>query len=104
MIHENKGFRVLTNLIMIILVCSCVIPFIILVSSSFSSESSLANFGYGLFPREFSLQAYQYIGGVKNDILHAYLMSFIYTVIGTAANLVISLLFAYPLSIKDLPG
>lgn len=104
MIHENKAFRFFTNLIMIILVCSCVIPFIILVASSFSSEASLAQYGYGLFPKEFSFKAYEYIGGVKSDILHAYLMSFMYTAIGTAVNLVISLLFAYPLSIKDLPG
>lgn len=104
MIHENKAFKVLTYFIMAFLVCSCVIPFIILISSSFSSEVSLANYGYGLFPREFSLKAYEYIGGVKNDILHAYLMSFLYTAIGTTINVVLSLLFAYPLSVKDLPG
>lgn len=104
MIHENKAFKLLTYFIMAFLVCSCVIPFIILISSSFSSEVSLANFGYGLFPREFSLKAYEYIGGVKNDILHAYLMSFTYTAIGTIINVVLSLLFAYPLSVKDLPG
>ena len=104
MIHNNKAFKILTSLIMAILVCTCVIPFIILISSSFSSEVSLAKYGYGLFPREFSLSAYEYIGGVKNDILHAYLMSLIYTTVGTIINVVLSLLFAYPLSVKDLPG
>ena len=104
MIHDNKAFRALTYFIMAFLVCSCVIPFIILISSSFSSEVSLANYGYGLFPREFSLKAYEYIGGVKKDILHAYLMSFIYTSVGTIINVILSLLFAYPLSVKDLPG
>ena len=104
MIHENKAFRFLTYFIMIFLVCSCIIPFIILISSSFSSEASLAQNGYGLWPKEFSFKAYEYIGGVKKDILHAYLMSFMYTVIGTIANIVLSVLFAYPLSIKDLPG
>ncbi|MCR5656783.1 MAG: carbohydrate ABC transporter permease [Butyrivibrio sp.] len=104
MIHENKAFKLLTYFIMAFLVCSCVIPFVILISSSFSSEASLANFGYGLFPKEFSLKAYEYIGGVKSDILHAYLMSFIYTAVGTIINVILSLLFAYPLSVKDLPG
>ncbi len=104
MIHDNKAFKLVTYIIMIFLVCSCVIPFIILISSSFSSEASLAKFGYGLLPREFSLKAYEYIGGVSSDILHAYLMSFLYTLVGTVINLVLSLLFAYPLSVKDLPG
>jgi len=91
-------------LVMIFLTLCCIFPFILLISSYFSSESTLAKLGYSFIPRGFSLAAYKYIWGIKSDILHAYFMSFVITVIGTLANVTMTLLFAYPLSRKDLPG
>lgn len=104
MIYKNRGFQIFNYIFMTFLVLSCVIPFIILVSSSFSSEEALALYGYGLVPRGFTLNAYSYLRGVIGDILRAYGMSLVYTTVGTICNVVLSVLFAYPLSVKDLPG
>lgn len=87
-----------------LLVLACVAPFLLLISSSFSSESSLVEHGYKFFPSEFSLEAYKYLWSVKADIGRAYLMSFIITGVGTIASITMTILFAYPLSRKDLPG
>lgn len=37
----------------------CLIPFIIIVSSSFSSEEAVLQNGFSLLPQDFSLQAYE---------------------------------------------
>lgn len=90
--------------IVIFLALSCIIPFILLVTSSLTSEEMLAQNGYSLFPAEFSLASYQYLWNNSLSILRAYGMSFLITGIGTCANIIMTLLFAYPLSRRDLPG
>ncbi len=104
MTYNNKIFRFVMALFVALLVLACVAPFILLISSSFSSESSLVEHGYKFFPSEFSLEAYKYLWSVKADIGRAYLMSFIITGVGTIASITMTILFAYPLSRKDLPG
>lgn len=104
MTYNNKIFRFVMALFVALLVLACVAPFILLISSSFSSESSLVENGYKFFPKEFSLEAYKYLWSVKADIGRAYLMSFVITGIGTIASITMTILFAYPLSRKDLPG
>ncbi len=104
MIYNNKLFRFLMGFIMLLLVLACILPFLLLIASSFSSEVALANKGYTLFPSEFSLNAYKYIWSVKENVLRAYGMSFLVTGLGTTISVIITMLFAYPLSRRDLPG
>lgn len=104
MICENKAFRFVTGIIVALLVAACLLPFFLLLASSLTSEQALALDGYSFFPSEFSLAAYEYIWGVKSDVLRAYAMSFIITGVGTVISIIITMLFAYPLSRPDLPG
>ena len=98
MIYKNKAFRITMNVIMVLLTLCCILPFILLIASSFSSEADLTKYGYSFIPRGFTLAAYKYIWAIKENILRAYGMSFLITGIGTVINLVMTLLFAYPLS------
>ena len=86
-----------------IAVCS-VAPFILLVMSSITEEKSLIANGYSFFPKEFSLYAYQYLLTGSGALLRSYVISFIVTAVGTLSNLIITILYAYPLSRKELPG
>lgn len=104
MISKNKTFNFFMGLILLFWVIACIVPFWLLFTSSFTSEASLAINGYSLFPQSFSLDAYKYLWSVKDSIGHAYLMSFLITTIGVTANITLTLLFAYPLSRRDLPG
>ena len=104
MIYKNKAFDFVMRIIVLILIMSAIIPFIILVSSSFSSETSLAQYGYGIFPHEFSTAAYAYLQNAAVDILKAYGMSFSITGIGTIISITMTMMFAYALSRPDLPG
>ena len=88
---------------MIILAAACIIPFILLVMSSITDESSLLKNGYSFFPAKFSLDAYKTLLVDSRSIVRGYIISIFVTVVGTFANLALTTLFAYPLSRKDLP-
>ena len=85
---------------MTILAIYCVIPFILMISVSFSSESALAH-GYKFWPEEFSMSAYNYLWLKRMTILRAYGLTIFVTAVGTFASLVLTSLFAYPLSRRD---
>ena len=104
MINTSKVLSFFSNLFLVILVLICVIPFWILFINSFTSETYLLQNGYSLMPKEFSFAAYQYLWEAMDSIGRAYMMSFLIAAIGVSANLVMTILFAYPLSRKDLPG
>ena len=103
-INNSKVAKVITYAIMIFLVLACIIPFWLLIASSITDENYIVQHGYSLIPKAFSLDAYRYLRTASSSIGQAYLMSLVYAGIGVTANLVLTILFAYPLSRKDLPG
>ncbi len=104
MVDRSKTFQIFANIIMILLVLFCLVPFVLLIVSSITKETSLVKYGYSFFPREIDLAAYKYLLVDSSDILRGYGISALVTVVGTVCNLVITTLFAYPLSRKDLPA
>ena len=72
MIYKNKAFRITMNVIMVLLTLCCILPFILLIASSFSSEADLTKYGYSFIPRGFTLAAYKYIWAIKENILRCY--------------------------------
>lgn len=82
----------------------CLLPFILLIVSSFSDNATLDLKGYTFFPSKWSLDAYTYIFMVNKDIYNAYGMSVLVTLIGTFVGLSATAMLAYPLSRKDLRG
>jgi len=77
------------------------LPMMLVISISLSSESSLRVAGYALIPAEFSFEAYRYIFLDPMRIVRAYGVSFFVTVTGTALGLWVTTSFAYALSRKD---
>lgn len=104
MINDNKAYDVFFHVLLIFLVLACLVPFWLLIASSFTAETTLVQDGYSLVPRELSFGAYDYLWNVRGSIGRAYLMSIIIAAVGVTANVVMTILFAYPLSRSDLPG
>jgi len=104
MVGKDRGFQAFANILMVVLSALALIPFILLFISSFTDEQSLIVNGYSFFPKKWSLYAYQYLLTKSSSVLRGYGISFIVTVVGTAGNLLITLLYAYPLSRRELPG
>lgn len=101
--NGNKRFQIISNIIMILASITCIMPFILLIISSFTDENAILNNGYSFFPSDMSLTAYKYLVDNSSQILHAYGITIFVTLVGTSASLIITSMLAYPLSRKDLP-
>ncbi|MBM7567794.1 carbohydrate ABC transporter permease [Paenibacillus sacheonensis] len=98
--HGNKTAAVI-NLFFMGLSLLMVIPFILVISISFTSEASLARNGYRFVPDSFVLTAYRYIFKVPEVIVRSYGVTALVTLIGTAAGLLMTAMMAYTISRPD---
>ncbi|MEU6718085.1 carbohydrate ABC transporter permease [Nonomuraea sp. NPDC046802] len=73
-------------------------PLMLVVSASFSSEKGISEHGYGLLPREFTTRAYEYVMKDPSQLVQAYGVSILVTVVGTAASMLIMSMLAYALA------
>ena len=78
----------------------CLIPFILVVSSSLTQEQALTANGYRLWPSEFSLDAYRLVM-VSADIPQAYLVTIFITIAGTFLSMLFTCAVAYAMSVKN---
>lgn len=99
--RSGRGFDIIKGILLTILSLLCVLPFIVIVSGSFTSNQEIIRNGFSLLPRGFTAEAYGTIFKTPEDILQAYKMNFYYTFIGTALGLVIITLTAYVISRKE---
>ena len=104
MVDNNKIYHFLINLFLAVLAFFCIMPFILLITSSFTEEYTLVRDGYSFFPKTLSLASYQYIFSGSSKILRGYGMTVIVTAIGTLTNILMTTLLAYPLAQRTLPG
>jgi len=102
--REEKVFQAVGAIFMIILAAVALIPIILLVIASFTSNNAIVQNGYSFIPKEWSLEAYEYMFLSSNKIIKAYGVSFFITAVGTVCSLVITTMLAYGLSKRDLPG
>ncbi|MEC0177137.1 carbohydrate ABC transporter permease [Paenibacillus favisporus] len=95
--------QVVIHFIFWLIVAFCLVPFLLLITASFTDEDAIVREGYSFFPSEWSLDSYVFIFQKSGEILNSYGISVIVTILGTLASLVLMTLLAYPLSKKDLP-
>ncbi len=100
-----ERFGVTMIYISVILLSLCfLIPFLYVLSTSLTSEKALAQTGVTLVPSDVSTDAYTFLFKYSEDILQAFLNTIIIAVATTILMILVTALFAYPLSKKDLPG
>lgn len=73
------------------------LPFIYIIAGSFATERELTERSFFLIPRQFSLNAYEYIID-SGDVFKGLRNSILVAVGGTAINMFLSATLAYPLS------
>lgn len=101
--RNDEVFYFVTNAILAVITLLVLFPLIFIVSASFSSPNAVSSGKVILFPVEFSLEGYEAV--FKNNmIVSGYANSLFYTIAGTVINVGLTLIAAYPLSRKDLPG
>ena len=50
MVDRSKTFQIIANAVMILLVLFCLVPFVLLIVSSITKETSLVKYGYSFIP------------------------------------------------------
>ncbi|HZG86362.1 carbohydrate ABC transporter permease [Paenibacillus sp.] len=79
----------------------CLVPFLMIISSSFTREEFILQHGYTLFPREFNLEGYRLIFKTPMTIFQAYGVTMLVTAVGTALGILISTMTGYVLQRPD---
>ncbi len=101
--REDRIFYTIINIIMVLLILIVVIPILNVIANSFSDGNAVASGKVTLFPVDFSLEGYK-TTFANNDIWLGYANTIVYTFIGTLFNLVLTLVAAWPLARRDMPG
>lgn len=82
-----------------VLVSLCfILPLLLVVSVSFSSEHWVTSGGFSLIPREFTTEAYQLAFRNPHQIVQSYLVTISQALLGALSSNLVAGLIAYPLS------
>lgn len=98
---DEKMMKVVSHVLLTVLCVFCVGSFLLVLGSSFQSESEIQKIGYRMIPQEFSLEAYKAVFMSPGMILDSYMVTIITTVVGTIIGLCISASAGYVISRKN---
>lgn len=102
---REKVFYGLNAIALVVLSCCFLLPFLMVLSTSFVSEQeSIRRGSFILIPHELDFTAYKIILGQSSLLLNAYKVTIFRVVVGTLLNLLVTSMLAYGLSKKTLPG
>ena len=93
--------QVIINYIVGLFALSCLLPFVLVVITSFASERSITMKGYSFFPSEWSLEAYRVMFGPASSVPRSYAVTITATVIGTFLAVLITYGAGYTLANKQ---
>lgn len=79
----------------------CLVPMVLVLMVSFTSEASIQQNGYQLLPSEFSLDAYKLLLGTS-PLYRSYLVSLFVTIVGTLIAVLITGMAGYTLAAKHI--
>jgi putative aldouronate transport system permease protein len=88
------------NIIMVFVSVLVCVPIVAIVSISFSREADIYANGFRLLPTHLTLESYRYIFTASGQIARSYLLTIFITVLGTCISIVLTVAFAYPLTIQ----
>lgn len=100
---KYSPFQITLTIFFILVILAVLLPIINIVATSFSGREAIAMGKVGLFPVDFTTSAYKMVFGDKS-MLRSLLFSIILMLAKTVVSMVLTILAAYPLSKRNLPG
>lgn len=104
--RQSRGdfiFDISVNVVGVVVMLIVLIPLIFVLAASFSDPDLVLRGKVLLWPKGFTLQAYTLVFE-NEEIWRGYRNTILYTVVGTAINIVMTIMAAYPLSRKEMKG
>lgn len=101
MIKKMKKKQLGLNFVFIILSLIFIVPFLMLLSVSISNERDVWEYGYRLIPKRLDFSAYKFVFNNPGQILQAYKVTIIFSVLGTVLGTLVTAIAAYPLAQRE---
>lgn len=98
---DRKLFAAIGYASLTFLALLCLLPFVLVLSSSLTNESTIIVEGYQFLPLDFSTEAYGILFKYPGQIVKAYIVTACVTAVGTILGLLLTSMTAYALSRKD---
>ena len=96
--RDQISFNIISYVTIILLTLFTLVPFLLVLSGSFTSQDSIMTDGYRLIPGTFSTEAYRFLFNAPRDLIRAYGVTILVTFAGTLFSLTITSMAAYVLS------
>lgn len=98
---NNKSFKIIVKIIFIPICLIAITPLWVIFAASFTQDKAISDYGYQLWPKVFSLEAYTYLFTTPSLITRAYLISVTVTSIGTIVGVTLMSMLAYVMAHRD---
>lgn len=100
---SDRIIRGVTYVVVTLFSICCIIPFWMIIASSFSTEEAIRRTGFTLWPTDFSTYAYELLFRSPDQMIGAYIVTIGLAVVGTLIGLFIVSMTGYALQRKDFP-
>ena len=100
---QYKVFKVFNVIILLLVVFVTLFPFLNVIAESFSGEAEINSGSITLIPKGFNVETYKIVMS-DSAFWIDYKNTILYTVVGTAINMIMTTMFAYVLSKRYLVG
>ena len=100
---SDRIIRGFTYVLVTLFSIACIIPFWMVIASSFSTEEAIRRTGFTLWPTDFSLFSYELLFRSPDQMIGAYVVTIGLAVVGTLIGLFIISMTGYALQRKDFP-
>lgn len=102
---DMRLFNIIGYSLVAVFALACVIPFILVLTGSFTNEKWILTNGYSLIltPKNFSLEGYSTIFKSPEKIINAYMVTTFVTVVGTVLSILLVTMTGYVLSRPSFP-
>ena len=94
-------FKIVVYAIAALFCIYCILPFAVVVGSSFETEANFETYGFPVIPKDFTTTAYKMVLG-DIQIFRSYGVTIFITAVGTVFSMILTITLAYPLSLKKL--
>ena len=98
---NNKFLKITIKMIFIPICLLSITPLWTIFVASFTQDKAISDYGYQLWPRIFSLEAYAYLFTTPTLITQAYFISTTVTIIGTIAGIIFMSMLAYVMAHRN---
>lgn len=98
---KTSSGQVVLTLVLGAYALACLLPVLLVLVASFSSNDSLVQKGFSFFPTGWSSSGWEYVFNFGAQLLQSYKVTVYITVVGTALTLVITSMYAYVLTKRN---